>query len=338
MKKLLKELQNIQDECLGRSKNSTGSNAEQKGDTMIRSVDGRISHQEWRHIHDNVFQHTRDWKRFRSDPNKVVLEKNFLFNSLGMMQNFFIFRIKDDSDLTFIRPKDDVLDSKPKDYQGWVAFIFIILLIAMVSFSISMSNNIAAPLTSATVCVILLMITKNRINKNYQQRWRAWRESLENNPEAFFSDVVTSKRELSGFAFGFIETILKLSIKNHCRFFYQYQKILDKTFHIAAQTKGQIAWLWCFDKSIKQRYSFAIKNITPTISERLVIELSLDIQGSNIIPAIETEHSFIFCLDHFSDEMDEDINKTVLLSIKDRAISQDGNVGKDDLFRAYGFA
>jgi hypothetical protein len=336
MKKLLKELGSIQDACLGRSKNATGNNV------MIRSVNDDASHQEWRLIHKNIVGHTKDWKRFRSDPNKVVLEKNFLFNSLTAMPNFFLFRPRDDGNSIFIKPKEDFLASKPKKPRG-LTFIFYIVFILLGLAVVKKGNNIAGPIIFASIFFVLLLIVKNSFKKNYEKRRQAWLQSFQDCPEAFFSNAIASKRELSGFCSGFIETILKLKIDRYSHCFYEYKKIIDKTFHVAAQMKGQIAWLWCFEKSIKQRYSFtiysfAIKNITPTISENTLIELSLDIRGSNIVPAIETEYSFIFCLDDFTDKMDEDVNKEVLASIKDRAISPDGNIGKDDLFRAYRFA
>jgi len=118
MKKILQELQSIQDECIGRiKKEENGQLPKRVAGALIRSVKNTTTWEEWNLIRENIDNHSKDWRRFQKDPNKIVLEKNFFFNTLKKMGGLFIFRPSDDNGATYINPSDFFLTSKPR-YWG----------------------------------------------------------------------------------------------------------------------------------------------------------------------------------------------------------------------------
>jgi len=76
----------------------------------------------------------------------------------------------------------------------------------------------------------------------------------------------------------------------------------------------------------------------------LYIEINIEIKSksSNLLPIIETENSFIFCLDYFSDEMEESYKNLekvdeFLQDLRQEMINPEKTIASDDMFRAYRF-
>jgi len=342
MKKFLKTLQAIQDECLARSKDETESKPENLERPMVRSVSFEIGDKKWKTIQTNLAEHAKDWRRFRKDPNKVVIEKNLLFNSLIFMPDFFLFRTKedDDCDATFINTTSEFIDLRPVKKTNWLILTFIIVAMLGLYFIFAGALNRNISIFFAVIYVLIIFLVASKVNERHRLKLANWQRVLREDPGILFKRVITSKRELNNRDFGYIESLIQINLRRSHFFSSNYQKIIYKSFGLANKMKSEISWLWYFGEATRNKDLFEVKNLDNESSGSYSpIKITLGITGSNILPVIETEHSFIFCLDDFSDKMDEfgNTGEQALLKIRKKMIDPTGNIGKYDMFRPYYF-
>ena len=164
MKEFLQNLQAIQDECIGRiKKQEVGQLPNKIAGASVHSVSNHISYEEWGQMRENISQHSKDWKRFKNDPDKIVLEKNFFINCLNVMQAFYIFRPTNDDGKTYIKINDYFFKSKPKTSQPDL-FIIFITSAAILLFSAILTGHIYL-YVPGILCICLAFWFSNKKNK-----------------------------------------------------------------------------------------------------------------------------------------------------------------------------
>lgn len=342
MKKFLKSLQDIQDECIDEVRKSKAS---QLPDTVagvtIHSVGQHVSREEWDQMRENISEHSKDWKRFKNDHNKIVLEKNFFINCLDFMQAFYIFRPIDDDGKTYIKVNDYFFKSKPKDPQ-WrylIPFITIITLVVLSFFAFLYINNY---FLIGLIFLPASFILVNKKNKAREIEEEKWQKSFTNRPGTILAPSVFSKKysgleksECIIIEKNTRESLVKISL-DKSPFLDDYRAILCKTLEIARQTKGQIAWVWQFGPYtlLKDDFSIAYQDFFGRTLDQ-TLRIGINVKSSNIMPIIETEHSFIFCLDYFSDEMEKyySIPDGMIETLSKKTKNSSGTTINDDLFR-----
>jgi hypothetical protein len=340
MKIFLQKLQDIQDECIGRVKKQEISQLPDKvAGATVHSVSNHISREEWDKMRENIAKHSKDWRRFKNDPNKVVLEKNFFINCLSLTQGFFIFRPMDNDGKTYIKVNDFFFGSKPKDSQPYLLATFLVLACALILTSVYYSPWLS--ILGIFFIPLAILAERKRI-KGQKIKEKEWQESFTNHPGVILPPAVFSKKEtvFAGSSNLIMEknvreSLVKISLEKS-PFFNDYQAILSKTLDIARNPKGQIAWLWQFGPHSLLGDDFSITYqdfIGRTLDQTLCI--NIDVRSSNILPIIETENSFIFCLDSFSEEMEKHyvIPAGIVETLKSKTMNPSKTVATDDLFR-----
>lgn len=336
MKSFLKKIQNIQDGCVERIKGQKDNSllADIAG-TKIRSIDGGISFTEWKHLADNIHGNSKDWRRFKEDPNKVVIEKNFFLNAIKLTNDYFIFRPKNDAGATGINVNDEFYSSMPKNKKiGWKLFLFIPLLTLMLAtyFSVYYFSNFSVLPIMIWCIVIPLMIRYNKHLKKVSADKKAeWENEYSKKPYLLLDNAPCSfKKDFDKWR---KMACVKIDL-SYCPFRCEYEKILNELASSAHQMKGDIVWLWRY-RTLPLNpdlFNFSYENLHDSNN---FINIRLDIKSGNIIPAIETENSFIFFLDYFSDEMEKNhYNYDFVFDvIKSKTQNPHGNVKRDDLFK-----
>ena|GEM_PF-2162937 len=335
MKNFLKSLQDIQDECIGRVKKQDISQLPDKvAGASVHSVSNHISREEWNQMRENISQHSKDWRRFKNDPNKIVLEKNFFINCLNFMQAFFIFRPIDDDGKTYIKVNDSFFKSKPKDPQ-WrylIPFTAMLTLVVLSFFAFLYINNY---FLIGLIFLPASFILVNKKNKAREVEEDKWQKSFTNHPSKLLPSRIFSKLKNEFREKNNLESLVKISL-DESPFFDDYRAMLNKTLEIARQTKGRIAWVWQFGPYtlLKDDFSITYHDFCGRILDQ-TLHVGINIKSSNIIPIIETERSFIFCLDNFSYEMEKyySIPDGMIETLRSKTINSTKTVASDDLFR-----
>jgi hypothetical protein len=342
MKKFLKNLQDIQDECIdGVKKSKVSQLPGTVAGVTIHSVGQHISREEWNQMRENISQHSKDWRRFKNDPNKIVLEKNFFINCLNFMQGFYIFRPIDDNGKTYIKVKDSFFESKPKQSE-WLSSLPIMLMIITILGPCLLSMLISNYFFFGLILIPLAFLIQKRNNSFMKKEEAKWQKSFTNRPGVILPSSVFSKKyhglaksECTIIEKNTRESLVKINL-NESPFLDDYRAILSKTLEIARDTKGEIAWLWQFGPYTLPKDDFSITYqdfIGRTLDQTLCI--NIDVKSSNILPIIETDHSFIFCLDYFSDEMEQyySISDGMIETLRKKTKNSSGTTINDDLFR-----
>jgi len=325
MKKFLKKLQNVQDECVENLKaRAEAINLGKVSGTLIRVADG-IDFESWKEIRRNIKNHFSDKKRFKEDPEKVVIEKNFLLNSLQLQKGFFVFRPLNDDGRTYLEANEEFLSSRPAAKSEW-PLLLLIIIVASIFFGFG-----ASPYYFLGLIFLPIMIRLDNLSsKREKEEQKNWIESFTNNPAVILSESMCSGPNKPGEQQ--LESFVKINLLNS-PFYDEYKKIIHKTVDIACQTKGRIAWLWCYDEQVADDFSVSYSDFNIYGVKDGSLNIKINILSSNIIPVVETEASFIFCLDNFSAEMDTYEEGILFEKLKYKIKDWRNGYYKDDLFK-----
>ena len=338
MKKFLQSLQDIQDECIGRVKKQELVQLPDKvAGARVHSVSNCVSREEWEQMRGNISEHSKDWRRFKSDPNKIVLEKNFFINCLEFMQTFYVFRPIDDEGRTYIKVSDFFFESKPQNKQwGYLIPFIIMMTMSVLSFIAFVYINYYFLIGLVFLPFSIILINKK--NKAREIEENNWQKSFTNRPSALLPPQIFSRFKKEFKEKNQLKSTVKIAL-DESPFFDDYWSILSKTLEIARQTKGKVVWLWQYGvySLLKDNFSIAYQDFNGRVLDQ-TLHIGINIKSSNIIPIVETEHSFIFCLDNFSDEMEKyySIPVGMMDTLKSKTMNSAKTVANDDLFRLSG--
>lgn len=325
MKNFLRKLQNVQDECLENLKDRAEAiNLGKVSGTLIRVADG-IDFENWKEIRRNIKNYFSDQKRFKEDPGKVVIEKNFLLNALQLQKGFFVFRPLNDDGKTYLEANQDFLGSKPTTKSLWHMSLLLII-IPCVFFGFGRSPYYFLGLIFLPIMIWL----DNLSSKQEKEEQKDWIESFVNNPDAILSESMCSGPNKPGEKQ--LQSFVKINLQNS-PFYDEYKKIINKTVDIAWQTKGRIAWLWCYDEQVVDDFTVSYSEYNSHGMKDGSLNIKINILNSNIMPVVETEASFIFCFENFSAEMDTYEEGVLFAKLKHKIKDSSNGYYKDDLFK-----
>ncbi len=258
---------------------------------------GKISFSDYGKIIDNINGHTKEWRRFKNDPNKIVIEKNFLMNclNLGYDKNFFLFRTCDDEGLTFIDIPKDFFRLKPTEPND-MSFPNSMMQILILFLSIIAGIMGSSYFFFCLLIIPIWLFLERRNWKKIQKKKVEWKQMYENQPNLLLYNQPYSfpkDRRVSGYRSG-TKTKLNISFNENVNRM-AYEKTLNALTVDAHQMKGKIAWLWFYSKSVSNELSSVSYD-----DKNIEITLGFNLKNYYLIPAIETEYSFIFSLEHFS--------------------------------------
>ncbi|MEI6835733.1 MAG: hypothetical protein WCK59_02775 [Candidatus Falkowbacteria bacterium] len=318
MKNFLRKLQATQDECLGNLKSRAEESSLGKvSGTIIRVAEG-IDFEDWQEIRKNIKNHFSDQRRFKGDSGKVVIEKNFLLNSLELQKGFFVFRPLNDEGETYLKVNKGFFRSKPSDVPTWTSLLLLVFAAAI------LFGFIFSPYYFIGIISLPLMIWLDNLNgKWHKLAIDKWLGYFVNNPSGVLSKSICSG--LGSKQDDYTHTTVKIDLSNSL-FYDNYKSILNKTIDIAAKINGKIVWLWCYDEQIVDEFRVSYNDLGH-------LEIMINILSSNIMPAIETKSSFIFCLDNFSEEMDTYEEGILFIKLRDKIKDSLNGYYKDDLFK-----
>ncbi len=332
MKNFLERIQGIQDQCINRFKKKDPALIGKISGATIRGIEGGVSFTEYRKIMQNVDDHSKDWRRFKEDPNKVVIEKNFLLNSLDLIGGFLIFRPINDEGQTYIQVSPEFCSSIPKSsYNYRLIFIAVICGILTLAALISLSFLVL-------LCLIIAMfVADRRIVAENKRIKKEWEENRAKHPNSLFSAASCSFREMA--SRGRIKASVNVNLSD-CPFERQYNKMLNELAISAHQMNGRIVWLWRYSRSASSLDSlnFLYQESNLKDYRNAYIDLTLNIKSSNLVPAIETENSFIFFFDNFTEKMEKDSPRdysSFFKHLTSQIRNESGTILKDDMFKPY---
>jgi hypothetical protein len=260
------------------------------------------------------------------------------------MQAFYVFRPIDDYGNTYIQVSDSFFDSKPKDSTPYLLATFLILACALILAGIYYNPWFIVP---GVICIPMAIWAERQRVKGQKIKEDSWQKSFTNRPGRILTSLVFSKKysKFANLIFAKQKgavidkntraSVVKIDLTSS-PFFNDYKATIGKTLEIARQNKGDIAWLWEFgpytvfgdDFSITYQ-DFHDRNLDQEL------HINLDVKTSNILPIVETEYSFIFCLDYFSDEMEKNytIPDEIIEALSKKTKNSSGTTINDDLFR-----
>ena len=325
MKNFLKKLQNVQDECLENLKvRAEEINLGKVSGTLIRVADG-INFESWQEIRKNIKNHFSDQKRFKEDSGKVIIEKNFLLNSLKLQKGIFVFRPLNDDGKTYLEANQDFLGSRPAAKSLWhLLLLLVIIPCIFLGFWVS-------PYYFLGLIFLPIMIWLNNLSgKREKEEQKKWIDSFMNNPDAILSESMCSGPNKPGEKQ--LQSFVKINLLDS-PFYDDYKKILHKTVDIACQTKGRIAWLWCYDEQVADDFAVSYSDYNSYGTKDRLLNIKINILTSNIMPVVETEASFIFCFENFSAEMNTYEEGILFAKLKHKIKDQLNGYYKDDMFK-----
>ncbi len=329
MKQFLERLQIIQDECIGRIKGQKKiSLLTNVSGAKIRSIEGGLSFAEWKHLADNIQNHSKDWRRFKEDPDKIVIEKNFLLNSLKLTGDFFVFRPVNDCGDTYIQVLTNFYSMMPKNKRiHGSLYLLVVILFSILGFKIS------AYFFYGFSLLPIMLWCNNKLKKTNIKKKSEWEKMHSEHSHLLFSFAPCSFREKRCY---WTRKYARIKIDlSSCLFEEEYRDMIEELAVSAQQMKGKIVWLFKY-RGLKLNpdiFTFAYEKNAGEVNDE--ININIAIKGSGILPGIETENSFIFFLDHFSEEM-EKAHRThdhVFDMLTSKTKNEGGNVKKDDLFK-----
>lgn len=277
---------------------------------------GEISFSNYVKILDNIEGHKMEHVMFNHlDPNQIMFEKNFLMNclSLGNNRSFFLFRTSNDEGITYIDVPNDFFMLKPVEPNVWFLtapfFTFVISLIAVMII-----NHYLLVVLGLLISIILWYFSKKSLDK-FKKKKKDWKEMYESIPNLFlkkrpysFTKEVRNSGNLSG-----IKTKLNISFNENVNK-VAYEKTLSNLITNAHKMKGKIVWLWFYEKrAVNECSNVDLSNINYISkynnedenhyynNQYTTITIDFNLKSYYLIPAIETEHSLIFSLEHFQD-------------------------------------
>ena len=298
MKKLLQAISDINSKLIVELK--AKKEAYSLGKIAGGNLDGNISFSEYQSIMTNIDGHSKEWRRFKENPNIIVIERNLFFNTLPFIENIFMFRPKNDKGETFIKLPTNFYNNMPTKNTLWLIILGII-----VGCTVLASLYISFYFLFCFLLTIPVLQKQKETNCKYKVQYSAWEKLIGKNPsQLFYSPPFYSFRKDKG-----MKTVLHVQSGSCCRYDKQYKAMLKQLTVNAHQFKGKIVWLWKYDHESNTRYDFLESKITQESDGGEILNLNLiPLSGSSLVPAIETDYSIIFFLDYFSEEMEKDYN------------------------------
>lgn len=284
----------------------------QLGEIAGTQMPGNIPFYEYERLVQSLDGSRKDYRRFAKDSNKIVLEKFFLLNTLAISGKFVLLRpITSDGLLTFPLTKE-IEKVNPEGDSFWAPVLLTLGIVICVSIGlITITSSFSdypitiIPLIWAASITLPAWLLGKIIDWRHKAKIEKFvRENAQNPKNVFGSHPCSDpleKRVIHDCIFRFYFKV------TFGRFYKEQKRTIEITAAIVSklkENKGKFVWLYCYDSSIVKSPAFSFfmeKN--KWRSNRFIYSLN-NLEGFQIIPAIETEHSFIFCLDHFTEAME----------------------------------
>ena len=321
MKTFLKIVEKFQEEFIERF-NEPNLSGEIAGVEISKPESSTILFSSYKDTAQKIYGLLRDRRRFKNDPNKIVIEKNYFFNSLKINGGYFLFMPQEDSGLTAI--------SLPRKYNQTITvpkerkinlIVYLAILLVLTASGI-MINRFC--LLGFLIMPFILWYDR-KIRKESAAEMKGW-EIYINQGESLLS-----AQPYSGTSGGHnvIDCAINIALFE-CPFQVNYEKMMNKVVPLANKMKGKIAWLWRYDSlpvlAAPDRFSCLYKQWNgPNYCDGF--NINIHVRSSTILPVIETQNSFIFILDDFSKEM-EDLHRPLYESQALRLASLSETIGK----------
>ncbi len=243
------------------------------------NLEGSINSNEYLKITRNIQNFSIDWRAYKEDDTKIVVQKNLLENILKKNSDFFFFRNVAPNGSTYIKAPQSLMIAFDGFTIGQIIFSLVgcfIIFFMLVSPLLVTSGRGAATLSGLSTLTLFLIaficLTKNRTH---------WRERIMTHPQSAFMGQYGSSSSTEKKA---DQVELRVSPQLHgsslCSL---YEEMLR---HLPTLTKNQtglkIGWM-C------QRYG----RLSATMNTKIKA-IIVEIYAGYIIPFIETENSYIF--------------------------------------------
>ena len=300
MKKFLKVIQSALLEQIAKAK--TPSLGGQISGAILSELDKRkMNYSDFEKISKRINGYSGDQKRFKEDRSKIVIEKSFLLNALNLESGFFLFRPINNKGETFVALSSNFDFNRPKLLKiHWGVYLAISILIAVSGFLLNKLIFIGFILLPA-----LRMIAKKIYlsGRNNIEKW----DNYYRNPYKLLTSPAYS---LHGDPqYNRTNCVVKINMLS-CPFKEEYGMILSDlvTLINTKKVSGKIVWLWRFDFTSTRNDDVIYTSYKKSSCSKLFgdLRIDIDVSSSNLMPGIETENSFIFCIDNFTQEMEEE--------------------------------
>ncbi|HVY35798.1 MAG TPA: hypothetical protein VG982_00780 [Candidatus Paceibacterota bacterium] len=263
----------------------------------------------YKKIFRNLRGSTEDYRRFATDENKLVFEKNFLINFFHSksLTNFFIFRPYDDDGNTFfILPwRIRELFRVDRKIGSWL-ILSIALLVVLFAFFVRNYWFMTFLLVPFMFVFYNNTVYSARITKSGIGSKNVTTTGI----NAFTSDEQSvnfcsfpEKGDGPWWVKGRVSILLPpIALKKTHMF---YRETLNMLMHLASTMDGHISWLWYYRRNLSSTpweftYTYDAKGNGHA-------KVTIDAGNSDylvLIPMIETKHSFILCFDFLQDDQD----------------------------------
>jgi len=239
----------------------------------------------------------KDRRQYKNDPSKIVIQVDYFRNALLLSKGYFMFIPTGNSGSTNISVPYENRYQKPKYKKiDWFVYALFFSPIAILGINTSYFYFLGL-----IVMIPILGLADFGLRKHADKMKANWEEFI-NSPSQLLSTFpysCTSKYK------GNYNSIVEINI-NDCPFKRAYANMLSKLIDTSAQTNGKIVWLWRFDDLAKSGDSFrACYDEWESGNYFSGIKIHISLRSSYLMPAVQTENSYIFFLDEFSDEMEE---------------------------------
>ncbi len=272
---------------------------------------GSISFEQYKRIITSVTEHTKEWRRFREDPNKIVLEKNFFLRYIDKASELYLFRPEDDEGKVFfwlsLKKFRSLQAIKPEVLCGVTRMLAIgCAIFGLLGLSGWFHSATLLPVAGVFAGIriwLSLVFYPKRLKRAEREFSCSPKELLQFRP----CSNLYKRENFDGSAF-FLWTklegslVLKFSESKYWESFYS--KILPAMIVDASRLKASISWLWYYGKDVCT--SGPVVTLNPgEIMEKSVFAIRLEKKDAlTLIPVIETDSSYIFYTNYIEPEMD----------------------------------
>ncbi len=306
-----------------------------------------INFEEYEEIIKNLKGHKSDWQRFQLDENKVVLEKNLLFNVLKTLNvnespskcpPFIVLRPGNDTGLTHVNLPDGFL--KPLIIQTWFVDIFALIVAAYGLYMGVTKNGGYLLLLLVTIFLLWAIRAWRKASKKDKSEWE---EQFTKHPSHLFGNSLCTYPTWSRSCWYLKSVRVVFNFLSYNPFKERYVKMLNALVINASNMHGRIAWFWYYSERFQTLRGKILSEVKSSQlidthffsvkSSPSVIDYKISIGTSRLVSVVETKYSFIFYLDYFTEDMDESEN---MPEYKKLVESKKSNIFNESLFRNCG--
>ena len=303
MKEFLEMLQAAQSQHVKTFKGETGSYPSSKvkinrvAGATITKLQG-MSFEEYDETLEAIDKYSKEWRQFKNDPNKIVIEKNFMYHALDLINSFFLIRPINEHGETYINVTQRFFDTRPNRKKIPPLVYLSAFVVSMIILS-ELSTLIG--IIFAVCSFFVIAFYDDRLRKKYPKNINAWENGYSENPSALIKYSPCSFTEHTKYGWQ-----MKSSVNIdflQCPFRSEYEKMISDLSTQTHKVNGKIVWFWRYRRLPETMDVSKFTYLEDHFNDS--IQLNINAVGSNIIPAIETKTSFIFFLDHYSQEMEK---------------------------------